>query len=817
MPLQSCPEIAAVESLESLPGPAESSRTTTSVTPFPTIVADNADANASRSMTSTTHSSFSSDDASGHSRGGSSISSSSSFTEQQQQPAFGGNAIQQKQERQSSVKHEMSMGYRIERGNEAQEQVKAIADSIFSSPRKKCGGNLNETQVPVLAAGEARVEREEGSLGFQQLARLPVVDETMEEQEEASPAFGAGKALIDLSPSSSPHAQQPQEAHKEEQQQQEQQAQFSCWDTNSHHNTSIESRTSGNSKDGGKVIGEDDDDDESLIALVEADFQDALIQSYETFARDSFTTNYPTTFEALPTVIDTSGVGDEDIAIVPRPSYQQTLPSSTVCNPPRRGTTVGDYNGVTAVQQHRDRRGSNGNSVGTRDGLMAAAAKALPTTLTYAPYGFCLISRFSFINSLRAPLAALFDPKNTRHPSALRAIQDYLAAQSPIHIPLNAADRHESLCLLQTAPAPSAISPHVAAAAAALSPSGLLSPFLAKPAPTSTSAAINSHPATLLTPSPPQHQHQYRFFTQIDFELETLFQCLNPRNLVLVFLALLLECKVLLISERLTLLTIAGEGLRFLLHPLKWCHVYVPLVPEVMIDHVIGCPTPFIMGLHRKTYLQRQDDFPADIVQVDLDNDYVEAPAKDLNRKNAPFAGPLARNFERLASPATALSDSCHWAPYTQGPAHAMTNFRSSNNSSSKNSGLPSSPVSAAAIGAAPGPWLALQMRDMRAALLVLRDFVEGLLMGIEDSCYCIYTETEMTILFDETLFGHICGPAELLLITPNEPDTDALPHSPHLPPAPPNDATAQEDFVLRFCRTQAFSNALMKGLQRDE
>jgi hypothetical protein len=71
-----------------------------------------------------------------------------------------------------------------------------------------------------------------------------------------------------------------------------------------------------------------------------------------------------------------------------------------------------------------------------------------------------------------------------------------------------------------------------------------------------------------------------------------------------------------------------------------------------------------------------------------------------------------------------------------------------------------------------------------------------------------------MTILFDETLFGHICGPAELLLITPNDPDTDSLPHSPHLALAPPNDAVAQEGFVLRFSRTQAFSNALMKSLQ---
>lgn len=52
---------------------------------------------------------------------------------------------------------------------------------------------------------------------------------------------------------------------------------------------------------------------------------------------------------------------------------------------------------------------------GGRDALMAAAARALPVTLTYAPYGFCLASRFPFVNALRAPLAALFE--QVRHSS----------------------------------------------------------------------------------------------------------------------------------------------------------------------------------------------------------------------------------------------------------------------------------------------------------------------------------------------------------------------------------------------------------------
>jgi hypothetical protein len=34
-----------------------------------------------------------------------------------------------------------------------------------------------------------------------------------------------------------------------------------------------------------------------------------------------------------------------------------------------------------------------------------------------------------------------------------------------------------------------------------------------------------------------------------------------------------------------------------------------------MVDHLIGCPTPYIVGLHRKI-LQAKDEFPIDIVKV---------------------------------------------------------------------------------------------------------------------------------------------------------------------------------------------------------
>jgi hypothetical protein len=53
-----------------------------------------------------------------------------------------------------------------------------------------------------------------------------------------------------------------------------------------------------------------------------------------------------------------------------------------------------------------------------------------------------------------------------------------------------------------------------------------------------------------------------------------------------------------------------------------------------------------------------------------------------------------------------------------------------------------------------------------------------------------------MTILFDETLFGHINGPSELLVSSPADPDSDMVHHTPAIPAAPEDSST--ESFVLR-------------------
>jgi DENN (AEX-3) domain len=77
-----------------------------------------------------------------------------------------------------------------------------------------------------------------------------------------------------------------------------------------------------------------------------------------------------------------------------------------------------------------------------------------------------------------------------------------------------------------------------------------------------------------------------------------LFRALNAEQVIDIFLALLLEKKVLLISKYKALLTHAAIALISFLFPLAWKHVLIPILPKSMID-VLDAPVTFLIGLEK--------------------------------------------------------------------------------------------------------------------------------------------------------------------------------------------------------------------------
>ena len=144
---------------------------------------------------------------------------------------------------------------------------------------------------------------------------------------------------------------------------------------------------------------------------------------------------------------------------------------------------------------------------------------------------------------------------------------------------------------------------------------------------------------------------------RVDVPIAPLFGALHPRAVARVLQSLLTEQRVLLVAPRRTLLAAAAEGLRLLLSPLSWCHVYAPLLPPSMHTH-LECPTPCILGaLNRDLTFDERDRLVApagarrggagdlrtklaDMVVVWLDSGHVDLPEP---------ASPLADCFVDLA------------------------------------------------------------------------------------------------------------------------------------------------------------------------
>lgn len=102
------------------------------------------------------------------------------------------------------------------------------------------------------------------------------------------------------------------------------------------------------------------------------------------------------------------------------------------------------------------------------------------------------------------------------------------------------------------------------------------------------------------------------------FPLCLLFDILGLDSVLGLVASILCERKVLLHSNSLSSLTIVSESLFQLIFPFKWCSVYIPLVPETMLE-AHQCPQPYIQGIHSK-YLPLLTELD-DIVLVDIDHD----------------------------------------------------------------------------------------------------------------------------------------------------------------------------------------------------
>ena len=110
-------------------------------------------------------------------------------------------------------------------------------------------------------------------------------------------------------------------------------------------------------------------------------------------------------------------------------------------------------------------------------------------------------------------------------------------------------------------------------------------------------------------------------FVGVPFQI--LFDCLDVEHILQVWSALMVERKVLLLSSQYSILTVCAEILCSLLFPLRWSHLYVPLLPR-MLCPMLDAPVPYLCGVVRETWHYAREHVSSDTIVVDLDHNQVK-------------------------------------------------------------------------------------------------------------------------------------------------------------------------------------------------
>ena len=221
-----------------------------------------------------------------------------------------------------------------------------------------------------------------------------------------------------------------------------------------------------------------------------------------------------------------------------------------------------------------------------------------------------------------------------------------------------------------------------------------------------------------------------------DYNSALILDALSPKNLVAVLVAFLLEYRIVVVSSRsLSGATHLGEFLKEAIYPLKYSHVYSPLVPPTIGLQLIHCPAPFYIGMSRSSAIddivELEDerdreknkgrrnrnssgrDHSCGLLIVDMDRDECSMPQDLCNAVRS--AKVLIRALETLLKPELSRCDEI--------------------------SGVSAMDASTLANTLAEG------------VMRLCSHFVGSLLQGFEMCCIKVDDEEEKIVLFDELMF----------------------------------------------------------------
>ncbi|XP_056874614.1 DENN domain-containing protein 1A isoform X3 [Takifugu flavidus] len=150
---------------------------------------------------------------------------------------------------------------------------------------------------------------------------------------------------------------------------------------------------------------------------------------------------------------------------------------------------------------------------------------------------------------------------------------------------------------------------------------------------------LSLHTLPVPEPGVPVHLGVHYFFTAPDLlelpsipenrNLTEYFVAVDVNNMLHLYASMLYERRILICCSKLSTLTACVHGAAALLCPMFWQHVYIPVLPQHLLDYCCA-PMPYLIGVHSSLMEKVQRLSLDDVVVLNVDTNTLETPYNDL-------------------------------------------------------------------------------------------------------------------------------------------------------------------------------------------
>ncbi|XP_046900499.1 DENN domain-containing protein 1A isoform X4 [Hypomesus transpacificus] len=147
------------------------------------------------------------------------------------------------------------------------------------------------------------------------------------------------------------------------------------------------------------------------------------------------------------------------------------------------------------------------------------------------------------------------------------------------------------------------------------------------------------HTLTVPDPGVPVHLSVHSYFTVPDTRglpsipenrnLTEYFVAVDVNNMLHLYASMLYERRILICCSKLSTLTACVHGSAAMLYPMYWQHVYIPVLPQHLIDYCCA-PMPYLIGVHSSLMEKVRGMALDDVVVLNVDTNTLETPFDDL-------------------------------------------------------------------------------------------------------------------------------------------------------------------------------------------